>query len=80
MNISFLLVLLHSWHPPRKHGTNKFVLKTHTVLRYSILMKVTANVTVPFDIDVTHVFSSDACFVQNDVSCVPNDAPQEIPV
>lgn len=36
--------------------------------------------TIPFNIDVTHIFSSDARFVQCDISCVPNDGSQEIPV
>lgn len=31
--------------------------------------------TVPFNIDVTHLFSSDACFIQGDISCVPNNGP-----
>lgn len=37
-------------------------------------------VNLPFNVDVTHVFSSDACFIQNDISRVPNDDPQEVPV
>lgn len=35
---------------------------------------------LPFHVDVTHVFSSDAGFVQSDISCVPDDGSQEVPV
>lgn len=35
---------------------------------------------VPFNIYVTHFFASDAGFIQNDISCVPNNGPQEVPV
>lgn len=35
---------------------------------------------LPFHIDITHVFSSDALFIQNDIRCVPNDGSQEISV
>ena len=43
-------------------------------------MKVTAKVTVPFDIDVTHVFSRDAGLIQSHVCGVPDDGTQEMPV
>lgn len=36
--------------------------------------------TLPFNVDVTHLLASDACFIQNDISCVPNNGPQDIPV
>lgn len=35
---------------------------------------------LPFHIDVAHVFSSDAFFIQNDIRCVPNDGSQEVSV
>lgn len=35
---------------------------------------------LPFHIDITHVFSSDAFFIQNDICCVPNDGSQEVSV
>lgn len=35
---------------------------------------------VPFHVDVAHVFSSDAGFIQSDISCVPDDGSQEVPV
>lgn len=31
---------------------------------------------LPFHIDVTHVFSCDAGFIQDDFSCIPNDGSQ----
>lgn len=36
--------------------------------------------SVPFNIDVTHIFSGDTCVIQSDLSCVPNDGSQDIPV
>lgn len=35
---------------------------------------------IPFNVDVAHVFSSDASFIQSDITCVPNDSSQEVPV
>lgn len=35
---------------------------------------------LPFHIDITHVFSGDAFFIQNDIRCVPNDGSQEVSV
>lgn len=27
---------------------------------------------LPFDIDITHLFTSDGCFIQDNITCVPN--------
>lgn len=80
MNICLLLVVLHSWHPSSKRGDVVFRLaKSNRQKREPVDGKGNRWV-VPFDVDVTHVFTGDACLIQSDFGCFPNDGPQEVPV
>lgn len=78
MDIGLLFLLLHSWHPSGKHKNIKFTLasrqrKEKWVEKYFMRH-------LPFNIDIAHVLSSDAGFIQNDICCVPNDGSQKVSV
>lgn len=74
MDVSLLLLVVHSWHPSRK-----FEIQISYFFQHLIKRGLKMN-SVPFNIDITHVFSSDACFIQSDISCVPDNGSQEVPV
>lgn len=78
MDIGLLFLLLHSWHPSGKRKNIEFILASR---QRKVGRKYFGFIRhLPFNIDITHVLSSDACFIQNDICCVPNDGSQKVSV
>lgn len=78
MYIGLLFLLLHSWHPSGKHKNIEFTLAIQE--ESATGRKDVSYISLPFYIDIAHVFSSDTGFIQNYICCVPNDGSQEVSV